>query len=215
MRPMPRSVAPLPLPSRIGDIAVPQDDVARAAWRWATAALPRYLLRHSVRSYCWGVAIGRAEGWTVDERVLWTAALFHDVGLTRVPRNTMCFEFEGAEIARERLLAFGLPADDAERVAVAIILHMQPAVTVADGVEAVLLDRATGTDVRGAEFGLIDDVRDEVIAAFPRGDFDRRFLAAIEREVAVRGDCQSARLLGGSALVDRFAASPWVTGRPD
>ena len=42
-----------------------------------------------VRSYCWARRSGRAEGWTVDSRVPWCAALFHDIGLTSIASNTM------------------------------------------------------------------------------------------------------------------------------
>jgi hypothetical protein len=203
--------APASLPARIGALAVPQDPVSAAAWRWSQRALPGYLLAHSVRSYCWGVAIADAAGWTFDRRILWVASLLHDLGLTRIPDNTMCFEVEGAEIARRVLERQGLPTDEADRAAIAIILHMQPGVTLADGVESVLLDRATGIDVRGADFETVEAVRDGVVEAFPRGDFDRLFLRAIEREVARRGDCQSARLLrvdGG--LAEALRRSPWA-----
>ena len=199
------------LPARIGAVAVPQDPVSAETWRWSQRALPGYLLAHSVRSYCWGVAIADAEGWTFDRRILWTASLLHDLGLTRIPENRMCFEVEGAEIARRVLERHGLPAGDADRAAIAIILHMQPAVTLADGVESVLLDRATGIDVRGAGIEAIAAVRDGVVQAFPRGGFDRLFLRAIEREVARRGDCQSARLLAaGTGLADAMRRSPWA-----
>ena len=87
---------------------IPQDPVSAATWRWAQASLPSYLLAHSVRSYCWGAEIAAWEGHTFDAQILWTAALFHDVGLTRIPRNTMCFEVEGAEIAREFLEQNGM-----------------------------------------------------------------------------------------------------------
>lgn len=198
------------LPQRIADIAVPQDAVSDHAWTWAHRVLPRYLLTHSVRAYCWGAAIAAKEGWAFDARVLWTASLFHDVGLTRLPTNTMCFEVEGAEIARRSLVRAGMPADAADRVAIAIILHMAPGVTLDDGVEAVLLDRSTGLDVRGAEYELVDDVRARVIAAYPRAGFDHRFLAAITREVVRRPTCQSARLLHEGGLAARMAASPWA-----
>jgi len=121
----------------------------------------------------------------------------------------MCFEVEGAELARRLLERMGMPPDEAERVAIAIILHMQPGVTLDDGVEAVLPDRATGLDVRGAEFALVDDVRAAVVQAYPRGAFDRQFLAAITREAAVRRDCQSARLLNETGLASWMARSPW------
>jgi hypothetical protein len=201
------------LPDRIGEIAVPQDEVSSATWQWANRALPAYLLGHSVRSFCWGVAIAGAEGWSFDRRILWTASLLHDVGLTRIPRNTMCFEIEGAEIARDVLVRRGMSPADAERAAIAIILHMRPGVTLDDGVESVLLDRATGIDVRGDGYETVEGIADGVVGAFPRGAFDRRFVAAIEREVAVRGDCQSARLLNGTGLAAWMARSPWAADR--
>jgi hypothetical protein len=199
-----------PLPGSIAGLPLPQDDVSRASWRWAHRTLPRYLLAHSVRSYCWGAAIGAWEGWTYDPGILWSAALFHDVGLTRIARNTMCFEVEGAEIARRALEGFGMEAPSADRVAIAIILHMQPGVTLDDGVESVLLDRATAVDVRGVDIELVDRVRPTVTRKFPRGAFDRHFVRAISREVARRGDCQSARLLRDTDLVGWMARSPWA-----
>jgi len=201
------------LPDRIAGIRMPRDPVSVATWRWAQRALPGYLLAHSVRVYCWGSAIADAEGWDFDRKVLWTASLMHDFGLTRVPANTMCFEVEGAEFARRFLERRGLPAERADAVAIAIILHMQPAVTLADGVESVLLDRATGLDVRGVGFELVDAIRPAVMRAFPRGAFDRHFVAAIGREASVRPDCQSARLLRETGLVDWMNRSPWARRR--
>jgi hypothetical protein len=205
MRPVP------PIPAQIAGIGVPRDAVSEATWQWANRSLPAYLLTHSVRSYCWGATIGDREGLAFDPRILWTASLLHDLGLARLPRNTMCFEVEGAEFARRFLEREGMPAPDAERVAIAIILHMRPSVTLADGAESVLLDRATGLDVRGAEFQLVDVVRSGVVRAFPRGDFDRRFLAAISREATARPTCQSARLLNEVGLATWMAGSPWAT----
>ena len=201
-------------PDEVGGLPVPHDDVSVAAWRWANRALPRYLRDHSVRSYCWGVALGQREGWSVDAQILWTASLFHDVGLAQIPRNTMCFEVEGAERARRFLVRHGMTADAAERAAIAIILHMRSNVTLQDGVEAVLLDRATGLDVRGAGYELVPtDVRTRAVRQFPRTGFDRLFEAAIRREVAVRTDCQSARLLRETNLAEQVARSPWVTAQ--
>jgi hypothetical protein len=198
------------LPRVIAGIAVPQDDISEATWGWAHRALPDYLLTHSVRAFCWGAAIGVAEGLAFEPRILWTASLMHDVGLTRIPRNTMCFEVEGAEIARRFLERRGMPAAEADRVAVAIILHMQPAVAVDDGVESVLLDRATSLDVRGVDYALVDAVRPRVIRDFPRRAFDRYFVAAIGRDAALRPTCQSARLLHETGLADWMARSPWA-----
>jgi hypothetical protein len=198
-------------PRRIAGIDVPDDDVSEIAWREATR-LPAYLLHHSVRSFCWGVAIAGAEGWSFDRRILWTAALLHDRGLTRIRRDRDCFEVAGGAFARRFLERAGLPAADAERVDRAIVLHMQPRVTLAHGVESVLLDRATAIDVRGVDFEVIEGVRSSVLRAHPRGAFDRHFLAAIRREAALRPGCQGARLLHETGLADWMARSPWADG---
>ena len=102
-----------------------------------------------------------------------------------------------------------MPAGEADRVARAIVLHMAPNVTLEDGVESVLLDRATGLDVRGAGYHLVDAVRPAVVGAFPRGAFDRHFLAAMSREAAGRPACQSARLVNEVGLARWMATSPW------
>jgi len=198
-----------PLPTRIADIVVPQDDVSAATWLRAQRSLPDYLLTHSIRAYCWGPAIAAGEGWTFDPQVLWPASLLHDAGLTRIPTNEDCFEVEGGRSARRFLERAGMSPERAERVDRAIVLHMQPSVTLEDGVEAVLLDRATGLDVRGVGFELIDPVRARVMREFPRGAFDRHFLAAITREAASRPTCQGARLLHETGLAAWMASSPW------
>ncbi|HEX8025306.1 MAG TPA: hypothetical protein VF484_03785, partial [Candidatus Limnocylindrales bacterium] len=102
---------------------------------------------------------------------------------------------DGAGVARQFALGAGMTATAADRVARAIVLHMASQVTPADGAEGYELDRATGIDVRGRNAELVAGMRGPVDAAYPRGAFDRLFKAAVAREVAIRTDCQSARLL--------------------
>ena len=199
-----------PLPRQIAGIAVPQDELSATTWAWARRSLPDYLFTHSVRAYCWGAAIATGEGWAFDARILWTASLMHDLALRSIPRNTMCFEFKGAEFARRFLERHGMAAQDADRVATAIILHMAPGVTLDDGVESVLLDRSTGLDVRGDGYALVDSVRSAVMRDLPRRAFDRHFVDAIRREATIRPTCQSARLLNENDLVGWMGRSPWA-----
>lgn len=199
------------IPRRIAGIEVPQDAISVATWAWAERRLPAYLFAHSVRAYAWGATLGRDEGLAFEPRILWTAALIHDVGLTSVSRNTRCFEFQGAEVARRFLTREGMGTAEAGRVGLAIELHMATTVTLADGVESVLLDRATAIDVRGVEFERIAAVREDVIREFPRGPFERHFIAAIRREVKVRPGCQSERLAQQAGLADWKTPSPWQT----
>ena len=181
-----------------------------ATWRWAHRALPAYLLGHSVRAYCWGAAIAAGEGWTFDRQILWTASLMHDYALTRIPRNTMCFEVEGAEIARRFLERAGMDPEAADRAAIAIILHMRAGVTLADGVESVLLDRATGPRRAGRR-----------LRAGRRGAAGRheghsraaRSTATSWRRSAEKSPsgptCESNRLLNDNDLAGWMARSPW------
>jgi len=73
----------------------------------------------------------------------------------------------------------------------------------------LLLDRATGLDVRGDGFAAADAVRTGVVRAYPRGPFDRYFVRAIRRETERRPGCQSSRLLHETDLVGWMERSPW------
>jgi HD superfamily phosphodiesterase len=199
--------APTELPREVAGIELPRDAISRATWHRAERRLPRYLFAHSVRAYLWAAALGRDERVPFEPRILWPAALLHDIGLTGIPRNTRCFEYQGAEVARRFLRARGMAAADVARVGRAIELHMAASVTMADGAESVLLDRATAIDVRGAEIARVAGVRDAVTRWLPRGSFDRLFLAGIRREVAARPGCQSEHLLD---RLDSNDASLWT-----
>jgi HD domain len=196
-------------PATIGSVLVPRNELTDETWRWAHRSLPLYLLAHSIRTYCWGTAIASGEDIDFDPTTLWVASLMHDVGLGRLARNRQCFEVEGAEIARRFVVRHGGSTTMAATVANAIVLHMRPGVTMDDGAEALLLDRATGLDVRGDGFRASDPVRADVMRDYPRGAFDRRFVRAIRRETERRSGCQSSRLLHETDLVAWMERSPW------
>src|SRR5690242_9646087 len=101
------------LPSAVGGIPIPGDTVSRATWAWAQRRLPRYLLAHSVRAYCWGATLAEKDGLAFDAPILWSAALIHDAGLTQPPPNRICFEYQGGEIARRLLVVEWMARDDA------------------------------------------------------------------------------------------------------
>ena len=107
--------APPDIPRRIAGFEVPCDDVSIATWQWATRRLPEYLLAHSTRVYAWAAALARADRLAFEPRILWPASLLHDVGLTRISRNTRCFEYQGAATARRFLVRQGMTADFATR----------------------------------------------------------------------------------------------------
>ena len=56
---------------------------------------------------------------------------------------------------------------------------------------------------------VVDGVRRRVMADFPRGMFDRRFLDASAREVAKGSNCQNDRLLSTKGLAGWMERSLW------
>ena len=174
------------LPSTIGGIAVPGDRYPRrpGAGHSDRCRIP---LAHSVRTYCWGVTIGAGRS-----RLRPVRPLGHPDARRRLTGSRPT---DGASRSRagDRTTIpprRGVGADVAGTVATAIVLHMAPSVTLDDGVELPARpgDRSRRPG-RGSTRGRRSPRRD---ARVPRGAFDRHFLAAIRREVAIRPAVRAA-----------------------
>ena len=62
-----------------------------------------------------------------DPELLYTAAMFHDIGLTQSYRGSQLrFEVDGANAARDFLRSHGISERDIEKVWAAIALHTTP-----------------------------------------------------------------------------------------
>ena len=147
---------PAPLPTRIAGIDVPQDaisggDVALGAS--IPAAVPAQPLGA-------GVLLGRRHRGTgrVVARSADPLDCIADARRRSDPHTAEHDLLRGGR-CRDRppvpVPATRCPPTTTDRVAVAIVLHMRPSVTLEDGVEAVLLDRATSLDVRGEGYDLV------------------------------------------------------------
>ena len=73
---------------------------------------------------------GKSRGLIFDRDLLYTAALFHDVGLTTGFREShLRFEVDGANAARDFLRGHGISKVDIEKVWLAIALHTTPGIS--------------------------------------------------------------------------------------
>jgi HD superfamily phosphodiesterase len=115
-----------------------------------------------------------------DLELLYVGAMFHDIGLTeRYRTSTLRFEVDGANAARDFLLARGVDEVNARKVWLGIALHTTPGIPEFLEPEIALVTAGVETDVVGiGRDDLSPEALAAVTAAHPRPDFKRRILQA-------------------------------------
>ncbi|MFF8640619.1 MULTISPECIES: HD domain-containing protein [unclassified Streptomyces] len=174
----------------IADIKVPDSVLAKEATELVRDTADELIFHHSRRVYLFGALQGNRRGLSYDAELLYVGAMFHDLGLTEKHRtSTRRFEIDGAEDAKEFLLARGVTEDAARVVWEAIALHTTPEIPTYMAPEIALVTAGVELDVLGIGY---DDIADEqraaVVAAHPRPDFKRRILQAFNDGIAHRPD---------------------------
>jgi HD superfamily phosphodiesterase len=164
----------------VAGITVPDTALVRDATEFVRAAEDDLLFDHSRRVFFFGALQGRRRGLRPDLELLYVGAMFHDLGLTeRYRASTVRFEVDGADAARDFLVAHGVDEADARKVWLGIALHTTPGVPEFLEPEIALVTAGVETDVLGiGRDDLSADELDAVTAAHPRPDFKRRILRA-------------------------------------
>jgi hypothetical protein len=158
--------------AEISGIRIPDSKLAREVTQLVRDTENDLLYHHSVRVYFWGALAGKHRGMTFDPELLYAAAMFHDIGLTRGYRaSQLRFEVDGANAARDFLRGHGIPEGEVEKVWLAIALHTTPGIPEHLHPEIALLQSGAGMDVVGRGYEQFTaEERQSVVAAFPRGD---------------------------------------------
>lgn len=174
----------------IADVTIPDSPLAQEATRFIRETSGDLLFHHSRRVFLFGTLQGRVRGLAPDPELLYVGAMFHDLGLVAGHRSTdQRFEVDGADAARDLVLAHGRPAADARAVWLAIALHTTPGVPEHLDPEVALVTAGVETDVLGLQLDrLTAEQLAAVTAAHPRPDFKRRILAAFRDGFADRPD---------------------------
>jgi hypothetical protein len=116
--------------SEIAGVRIPDSRLAWEAAQFIRDTESAFLFEHSTRVYFWGALAGKRRDLTFDPELLYTAALFHDVGLTAdFQESRLRFEVDGANAARDFLRGHGISEADIERVWLAIALHTTPGIS--------------------------------------------------------------------------------------
>jgi hypothetical protein len=161
-------------------LVIPDSSLANEA----AAILREYstdlLLNHSMRVYLFAAEQGRQQHLRFDPELLYIAASFHDLGLTKKfssPNDR--FEVDGANAARQFLSAHHVPEHQIRIVWEAIALHTTPGITQYMDPEVALLYSGVGLDVLGRGLEQFPaELREKIVAQYPRRNFKEEFLKA-------------------------------------
>ncbi|MGI3779357.1 MAG: HD domain-containing protein [Janthinobacterium lividum] len=164
----------------IADITIPDSTVARDPADLIRSTVGELLFNHSSRVFLFGALKGRRRGLTPDLGQLYVAALFHDLGLaSQYAGSQERFEMDGADVAREFLLAQDRSAEEAHTAWLAIALHTTPSIPRALAPETALVAAGVETDVLGLQLDEIGPAhREAVVDACPRPQFKRNIPTA-------------------------------------
>jgi hypothetical protein len=164
----------------IADITIPDTALVRDVTAYIRDTEDDLLYHHSRRVFLFGSLRARARGLHPDPELLYTAAMFHDIGLTENYRESQLrFEVDGASAARDFLRAHGVDEASARLVWLGIALHTTPGVPEFLEPEVASVIAGVETDVLGIGRDQLDpDALAAVTAAHPRPDFKNRILRA-------------------------------------
>jgi len=162
----------------LSGIKIPDSKIAREAAELVRQHETELLYNHSVRVFLFGAMKGIRQNLKFDSELLYVAALFHDLGLVDAYHtDTKRFEVDGADAAREFLRSHGIADPKADLVWEAIALHTTPGIPQYMRPEIALTNAGVLVDVVGIGYDeYTPEQRDQVIAAFPRGDFKNEML---------------------------------------
>jgi hypothetical protein len=153
----------------ISGIRLPDSKLAREATQFIRDTESEFLFQHSTRVYLWGALAGKRRGLIFDPELFYTAAMFHDAGLTAGFREShLRFEVDGANAARDFLRSHGISEVDIERVWLAIALHTTPGISAHLHPIAALTAEGVMMDLVGLGYDEFTDAqRNAVETAYP------------------------------------------------
>jgi HD domain len=175
----------------IPGVPIPDSKLAREVTQFIRDTESDLLFHHSIRVYCWGALTGKRTGLSFDPELLYTAAMFHDIGLTASYENSQLrFEVDGANAARDFLRGQGISESDIETVWNAVALHTTPGIPEFMRPEIALVQAGAGMDVAGLGYDQFTEAQLEAVtAAFPREtDFKHGIIDAFYQGMKHRPD---------------------------
>jgi hypothetical protein len=188
-------------------VRIVDSEIARSATELARSVSPAYLFNHAMRTYLFGVLIGRAAELKFDEEILYLACVLHDLGLTKSFEGDLPFEIQGAQAAKSFLRKQGFDDGKAELVWDGIAMHAS-IIGQYKGPEVSLVGDGAGADVVGPDSSKIhSSTVEQVVTAYPRLGFKSEFLKGCAEIVRrhPRGASRSFMRDIGQRYVDQYS----------
>jgi hypothetical protein len=154
----------------ISGVVVPDSKLAREATELVRDTEPSLLFNHSTRVYYFGSLAGKRRGLKFDPELLYVAAMFHDMGLTRqYSSKSDRFEVDGANAAKAFLCQHNISEPEIDTVWTAIALHTTPGIPQYMHPVVALLTNGVEMDVLGIAYSEFPEAdREAIVAAYPR-----------------------------------------------
>ncbi|GAA4498231.1 HD domain-containing protein [Gluconacetobacter tumulicola] len=151
-------------------IDIPDSPLTREVTEFVRDTASELLFNHSSRVYLFGALAGEHQGLKFDPELLYTGAMFHDLGLTKDhSSHDERFEVDGANAARRFLKQRGIEQADIDTVWTAIALHTTPGIPKHMHPVVALVTAGVEMDVLGLTYGDYSDAeREAIVQAFPR-----------------------------------------------
>lgn len=178
----------------IEEIKLPDTQLALDATELVEACSPQFLVNHSIRTFCFGVAIARQLNIKADMELFYLASIMHDLGLVDPYDLTEgSFEVVGADAARSFILEKGTSQEKADLVHEAIALHSAVGIADKREPEIALVHFGAGVDVIGFRAEDISaETREAIVNAYPRYNFKQAFPPLLKDQVERKPDCHIA-----------------------
>jgi hypothetical protein len=154
----------------IDGIRIPDTQLARDVTALVRDTESPLLFHHSSRVYYFGALAGKHRDLRFDPELLYTGAMFHDMGLTYQHSSAHeRFEVDGANAARDFLRSRGISQTDIDTVWTAIALHTTPGIPQHMHPVVALVTAGVEMDVLGLTYPEYSEAeRETVVHAHPR-----------------------------------------------
>jgi len=153
----------------LAGISVPDTPLVERAMEYAHQRCEPYLYNHVVRSWLFGVLLGRLKDVVHDAEALAVGTLLHDITLNEGFAGPRRFEVEGADQARRFALENDLDQRRAQLVWDSVALNSTPSIGLYKEPEVALCTAGVVLDVIGVQHDAIPlDEMKAIVAAFPR-----------------------------------------------